>query len=90
MRLGHYEKAIDIFKDVTRIHTFHIIAHYCISRCQLAMGDLEGARDTVSDIYDLIATNENAAKMWSEYHDLMPEITPPAQKINRKLQRFIY
>jgi len=74
MTEGNYLKAIDIFKDVTLNHPFHIIAWYCIMGCLLKTDNQEEADQIKSKIKSLIKSDKRAKDMWEKYNDLMPDL----------------
>jgi radical SAM superfamily enzyme YgiQ (UPF0313 family) len=78
LREGRYDRAIESFRDVLRIHPFHIFAHYGIMRALLAAGETAKAAAERNRILELIRTNANSAAMLADYGDLMPDIAAAA------------
>lgn len=72
---GNYEKALDLYRDITLKFPFHIVAWYCSMLCETALGRSTDARNTREKINNLLATNPVSIEMYQKYRDLMPQIS---------------
>lgn len=71
---GRYERAAQLFRDILMKFPFHVIAWYCLMRCETLLGCKERAVSLELHIADTIGTNPLAREMYDKYRDLMPEL----------------
>ena len=65
-------EALEVFTDVTRVYSFHIIAHYQILLCLENLVRNEEALRRLEQIHHLVATVEISAEMLRKYGDMVP------------------
>jgi anaerobic magnesium-protoporphyrin IX monomethyl ester cyclase len=68
---GHYEKAIELYENITAQYSFHIIAWYCIMECHRSLGNIELSERLEKNLQKLIKTDKRATAMYEKYSDLM-------------------
>lgn len=76
LRRGDYEKAAEIFGDVVRVYTFHILAWYCLRQCYRGLGDAHRADEVTQKIASLLASDSRSQKMQAQYGHLVPDLLP--------------
>jgi len=69
---GRYERAAQLFRDIVAKFPFHVIAWYCLMRCEELLGREERRESLELHIADTIGTNALAREMYDKYRDLMP------------------
>jgi uncharacterized radical SAM superfamily protein len=69
---GRYERAAQLFRDIVAKFPFHVIAWYCLMRCEELLGREERRESLEWHIADTIGTNALAREMYDKYRDLMP------------------
>jgi len=69
---GRYERAAQLFRDIVAKFPFHVIAWYCLMRCEELLGREERRESLELHIADTIGTNALTREMYDKYRDLMP------------------
>ncbi|CAA6605831.1 conserved hypothetical protein [Rhodospirillaceae bacterium LM-1] len=74
LRLGNWDKVIDLFMEVVLRFPFHIVALHGIAVCHVRKGNHAEAERIFTRVIDLISTDTDARAMWERYHAFMPEL----------------
>lgn len=69
-----YDKAIPIFQDIVKKHSFHVVAWYCIRLCHYDLKDHSEVARIEDVIRELVKNDSRAADMLLKYWDLMPDL----------------
>lgn len=87
MRLGDWELALQVFKNVAEKHHFHIVAHYQILLCLENLGRHEDAHNRIAHIHHLVSTLNSSKEMLRKVADMFPDMVERLKQFESKYAR---
>lgn len=80
LRIGEYERAIGLFKDLLRVYHGHLVAQYCIGIAYKAMGNLAAYEEAMDRCVEMLSRSDHTLAH-SQYHQFkkwMVELPEPS------------
>jgi len=75
-RIGNYEKAINLWHDITLRYPGHLIAYYCTALAYKKLGDVSNYQKNINTCRDLVIKLRNtmALKQFEQFDDELTEL----------------
>lgn len=71
---GRYDRAAMLYRDIIAKFSFHVVAWYCLLKCEEGLGRAREAAEVCRHIAELVETNPLSREMFLKYRDLMPDL----------------
>jgi len=72
-RLKQWEKAKALFAPIALKYPFHLVAHDCLWRCCVSLGQLTKADEHLKNVISALNNDKRAVEMFTKYGDLLSE-----------------
>lgn len=78
LRMGHYERARQLFQDILNVYPGHLAAQYCIGLAHQKMGNDEGYRHAIEACHDMLAPERDplARRLYASFGELFSQLEP--------------
>jgi anaerobic magnesium-protoporphyrin IX monomethyl ester cyclase len=75
LRLGSWDRALELFEPIANKYPFHLIAFDCLLRCYRGLGRLESVQATEAHLKEAFRSDERAQEMFRKYGELLQPAT---------------
>lgn len=75
LRVGNWDTAIALYKDILRAYPGHLAAQYCIALALRGKGEAVAAEAAIEEARTMLAEIPMAQRMYEDFRELFPELT---------------